>query len=685
MTTTYTAQQVLSAAAQNIDLGAAVILDSSANVLAALDQLEPLATSGKIGSITFSDATAPSLSLTATQAASDQAVAALFQGTYTLAVTGATVAQAEQLSPALPHASIAIVDAPDEISAALDALEPLAAAGKLSSITIENYQFPGAQNESGILTLTQAQIANDPHAIAILTSLVGGSSSTGTGVVVTASGTFSIKQAVALEASNGYVQGLTVTGSLADLETAIASAVTRPGVIEPKEIGLWALPYKFSSLTLTDSGTLTIVVPYHNGDGQTPNVVDAGGFLAAITNRHEVDWTNVAVDQVSSLLDTQTLTPSMPGTLAGIEVSIQDIAFNVAKAIDYLQAYSLNGEIQSITVTDGSLPVFTAAQSTVDAQVISKITVSGLTASQAIADAGQLSALHGVAVQDSAANISASLDGLESVAAAGKLVSVTLTDATTIPTVAITTAMAASDAAALGAISGKFTVVETASGSSESIVGVQNAVGNTVVFADAASNYAITPDGNGRGFTVTEGSLSDHLSNIQAVQFSDVTEIIASQTHLDGAVSSAQITTLYAAVFDRQPDIPGLGFYETYAAANPSVDVITYSEYFLSSPEYTSNSAHTYAQTTAGETQFITDTYNNLLHRAPETGAVAFYLNVINPMLANLTPGTAAYAQADLVAHAAVIAYFSQSPEFLADVTITAQNPASEQHWLQLV
>jgi hypothetical protein len=56
----------------------------------------------------------------------------------------------------------------------------------------------------------------------------------------------------------------------------------------------------------------------------------------------------------------------------------------------------------------------------------------------------------------------------------------------------------------------------------------------------------------------------------------------------------------------------------------------------------------------------------------------------MDPMLATLTPGTAAYTQALLVAHAIVLSYFSQSPEFLSDVQVTASNPASAQHWLVL-
>jgi hypothetical protein len=38
-----------------------------------------------------------------------------------------------------------------------------------------------------------------------------------------------------------------------------------------------------------------------------------------------------------------------------------------------------------------------------------------------------------------------------------------------------------------------------------------------------------------------------------------------------------------------------------------------------------------------------------------------------------------------LQAHAQVLEYFSASAEFLSDIQITAQHPASSSHWLQLV
>jgi hypothetical protein len=111
-----------------------------------------------------------------------------------------------------------------------------------------------------------------------------------------------------------------------------------------------------------------------------------------------------------------------------------------------------------------------------------------------------------------------------------------------------------------------------------------------------------------------------------------------------------------------------------------------YAQWFLASAEYSGNSAHNYAQTAAGDQQFITDSYTNLLHRTPSASEVAFYENnVMVKALAGLTPGTTAYATADAAAHALTLVYFSASAEFLGDVQVTAQNPVSAQHWLVLI
>jgi hypothetical protein len=241
--------------------------------------------------------------------------------------------------------------------------------------------------------------------------------------------------------------------------------------------------------------------------------------------------------------------------------------------------------------------------------------------------------------------------------------------------------VAFADGALLDLSTGVVTIAIKSSGSFAGMAGQ----GNIVVFAGNASQYSVTGSGDGTSFTIGNGAITDHLSGVTALQFADHTELVASQTpEVAGRVSSAQVAALYAAVLDRTPDIPGLAFYQTYAAGNPAAQIVTFAEWFLSSAEYTG--AHNYAQSAAGDAQFIADTYQNLLHRSPEAGAVDFYQSkVIDPILGTASPGTAAYAKADLLAHAMVLTYFSVSAEFLGDVQITAAHPADAQHWLILI
>jgi hypothetical protein len=88
----------------------------------------------------------------------------------------------------------------------------------------------------------------------------------------------------------------------------------------------------------------------------------------------------------------------------------------------------------------------------------------------------------------------------------------------------------------------------------------------------------------------------------------------------------------------------------------------------------------------AGDEKFITDSYQNLLHRTPSSDEVSFYeTNVMAKAVATLTPGTSAYSNAQLQAHALMLVYFSASAEFLGDVQVTAQHPTDASHWLVLI
>ena len=315
-----------------------------------------------------------------------------------------------------------------------------------------------------------------------------------------------------------------------------------------------------------------------------------------------------------------------------------------------------------------------------DWQAITVTDAPALTAAQALSNAAAGQVAEGSVVVDSAQNVLASLDALASLSAKGGLAAITLTDPG-IPTLSISAAQLSSDAAAVDDISGYYTLT-VAAGSTDVTVAGPSGHAATVRFTGTASQYNVVAASG--GLNVTNGAVVDHLSNVIALQFSDVTEIVAAAPGT-GAVTTGNITELYGAVLGRLPDVAGLAYYQGELAANPTMPLSIFAQWFLASPEYVNNSEHNYAQTTAGDTQFVTDLYTNLLHRAPASGDAGWYeANVIAPFLAGVTPGTAAYTSALALAHATVVTDFSASAEFLTDVQITAQTPASAQHWLLL-
>jgi probable HAF family extracellular repeat protein len=271
------------------------------------------------------------------------------------------------------------------------------------------------------------------------------------------------------------------------------------------------------------------------------------------------------------------------------------------------------------------------------AQTAFEMSLDGLTAplhtAQAVAELVNSGAAHipQQSVIDSAADVSANLDGLQSGAAAGTLGGITLTDSGT-PNLTVTAAQITADKAVLNDISGPHAVTVQMSGTA------------------AGHNFS-----------------GENWTGANALQFADQTVIVAATPGGANNVTTGNVTELYSAVLAREPDIGGLAYYQNDLKTNPSTPLQTVADYFLNSTEYKSH--HSYATGTAGDTQFITDSYQNLLHRTPSADEINFYL-------------TNVMSKPD--AHALMLVYFSASSEFLSDVQITAQNPASAQHWLLL-
>lgn len=493
--------------------------------------------------------------------------------------------------------------------------------------------------------------------------------------------------------SDGQPVTITVTGpatsAAAEIENAAAGQSVNAAFVTDNAANVFAnldalqtnLQAGFlMGVTVTDSTTAQEVVT-------AARFAQDLGVIALISGNY-----SLTINGMTAAAAVALDTPSVLTHLAAI--NLQDSAADLMNNLFQLAGVMSTDHLASISLTDGTTPVLslTAWEYNYDKPVVDLISSQF---SLAISEIDAVSAaviaaephVASITVVDRLANIATNLDSLQSLAADGQLISITLTDSA-IPNISLSVPQLAQDSGALAAIVSDFSLTVNAFAANLSIIGLANR-GTTALFSGAADQYGVTASDMPESIVVTDLSTGrasvDHLTNVIALQFTDGTDIIA-QAPSSSQATTGNIAALYAAAFNRIPDVAGLAYYQAILQANPATPMITFAENFLQSPEYTANPAHAYTQNATGDAQFITDSYVNLLHRSPAAGDVAWYLgNVINPILAGLTPGSASYGAAELQAHATVLADFSASAEFLGDVQITATHPADAQHWLILV
>lgn len=616
------------------------IVDTAANISANFDALQSAFTAGRIASI--SDPTGSLLILTETQLTSDASLLAAVTGPYTVGVTDVKIADFNTLSTQHPRYNIiGVSDSAANVSANIDLLKSLSDAHRLPGVAVTDH--------NSTVTMTEAQFAQDGSILPWIYGFYAVD-------VTTPITTGQMNQLM----SDGRLGHISIADTAADVT---ANFDLLEGFIGNGQV---------TAVTVTDGGSLAVDYPHYLGGLQ---------FIDQIQGAHTLTLTSVPLADLSAALRDAGV----------IQVTIADQASAISASFDTLQSDVVAGKITGITVTDAgtSSLTLTAAQIVSDAQAIAAITgnytLTLTDASVASLTPTVLAHASAISVSDSVANIASHLDALQAYAAAGKLNGATVTD-TNFPALSVTAAQLTSDATALKDLSGDFTLAIDASGGTNLTLAGLPGHANAVSFSSPMSDYSISVSGNTVAVTDTgTGRTStDHLSGVSALQFGSQTDIVAQAPGSGGHVTTGNVTELYGAVFGRLPDIAGLKFYEDTLAAQPNLQLQQFAQWFLASPEYTTNPAHSYAQTSAGDAQFITDCYNNLLGRAPEAAAIPFYQNVINGFTAGLTAGTAAYTAALNLGHAYVLTYFSASPEFLGDVTITAQNASSPQHWLLL-
>lgn len=134
---------------------------------------------------------------------------------------------------------------------------------------------------------------------------------------------------------------------------------------------------------------------------------------------------------------------------------------------------------------------------------------------------------------------------------------------------------------------------------------------DTAFYIGTPAQYAFLRDGASVHLAGVDGS--DTLVNVERLQIGDVKIAIDIDGH------GGQAYRLYQAAFNRTPDLSGLGYQMN--ALDTGLALWQVASNFIASPEF---------QTTYGtlnDSQFVTQLYANVLHRAPDSGGLAYHVN----------------------------------------------------------
>lgn len=179
----------------------------------------------------------------------------------------------------------------------------------------------------------------------------------------------------------------------------------------------------------------------------------------------------------------------------------------------------------------------------------------------------------------------------------------------------------------------------------DSITGLAD--GDTI---DGGSGHdTVTYDGLAYGYVISAGSMratvssdvtrTDHISTVEDIQFRDAT------LTFDADSNAAFVMRLYDGAFDRLPETLGLDYWVDQMNANVSKSTIA--NIFLQSPEFATASG------TLSTSDFVHFLYAEVLGRAPEAGATAYWTSQIET---GMSRGDALLAFSESAEHRAATA-----------------------------
>ena len=488
-TLTLTAAQVLgdtNAFERIANTYAVDVVDTATDVAANIDGLSQVP---GLTQITLTDTGTPTLTVTAAQAISDATVIAMITnpgvqlvvsdtaadvtaeldplnadpaingivltdaGTPTLTLTAAQALGDTTALGKVENADteIAISDTAADVSSAIDTLD---ADDKIGSITLTDDGTP-------ILNLSAAQTLTDTAALGEITNA--------SYEIEVDDSAANILADNAAFAANPHFASASIVDSAANVvaqEAEILADVQVGAVVvadtaanASANIDALNADAELSAIVLTDSGvpTLTLTVA---------QALDDGRALEGIAN---TNWA----------------------------IALSDTAANVAANIDILNG---DAAVSSIDLTDSGTPTLQ------------------LSASQAVADTAALSEIinqnYGIVIADSAADVSANIDALETVP---HLASISLTGGFGPPTLSLTASQVANDAAVLAKITGDYTISVT--DTAANVLAYQGALGDnpqvtSVTVVDTAANIVANAEALQADTQITSLTVVDDVADV---------------------------------------------------------------------------------------------------------------------------------------------------------------------------
>jgi len=367
-----------------------VIADSLQNIQKNLDALQKVA--AKVTSLTTTD-TSQSLSISVAQYQSDSGILAKWGAGdgNTVEVTGVKAASAAALVAAKPDyvTSITVSDSSASIQKKLDDLQALVSSGALRQIV--------QTGAAATLKITAAQLTADAAALDAIKNHAYSLAITDASV----SDTLGLDSQTALTA-NAKIKSIDVKDTTDAIETNL-DALQRVGL-------------RLKSISQTDTDTpLTVTGDQYTQDAKA---------LGKIVTSYQLDVIRAAAAQTSLLAANQKV----------VTISVADSAANISKKwslmqrlVDSLTSVEVSDSANAITITGDQLAQSEdlLAKFDDDTDHTYKLAVTGVNAGSARA-AADVNHVESVDVADTAANVAANLDDLQSINELGLLKSVAL-------------------------------------------------------------------------------------------------------------------------------------------------------------------------------------------------------------------------------------------------------------------